>query len=63
MKRASYRDAISWLAQMDDNDWLYEDEKTLSVAASLVRDVFDVTEAKLIADLERELDCESAGGA
>lgn len=57
MKRASYKDAISWLAAMDDNEWLDSvDNQMLSVSASLVVHIFDVDNEKIIKDLKREIE-------
>lgn len=54
MKRASYREAIEWLAYNDDNEWLDDvDDPSPSVSAGLVRDLFDVDTDKLIKDLKR----------
>lgn len=55
MKRASYRDAIDWLANNDDCGWIEEPQFGLSVAASAVRDVFGVDDAKVLADVRRKL--------
>ncbi len=59
MKRASYRDAINWIAYNDDTTWLDDvlgDGKICpSVTASLVADLFDVTPEKLIKDLRRAM--------
>ncbi len=69
MKRASYRDAINWMAYNDDTTWLdarsrhqiypratvHEQKPILSVTASLVADLFDVTPEKLIKDLQRAI--------
>lgn len=53
MKRASYREAIEWLAYNDDNEWLDDEEPSPSVSAGLVRDLFDVDTEKLCADLKK----------
>lgn len=55
MKRPGYREAINWLAGNDDCYWLGEHPQAISVAAALVRDLFDVTNKKLITDLWRAL--------
>jgi hypothetical protein len=58
MQRASYRQAITWLASNDDCYWLGDHDAhgcILSVTASFVRDIWDVPEEKLLADLRREL--------
>ena len=55
MKRPSYRDAVDWLAQNDDNTEWPESIDLPTVAASLVRDIFDVTDEKLAADIKRRI--------
>lgn len=54
MKRPGYREAVEWLALNDDCYWLAPDAgegESISVAAAMVRDLFDVTDEKLFADL------------
>jgi enoyl reductase-like protein len=58
MKRPAYRDAIDWLAGNDDCYWLgdYDDHGSMiSVSAALVRDLWDVSDERLLADLRRAL--------
>lgn len=55
MKRPGYREAIDWLAGNDDCYWLGDENPAISVAAALVRDLFDVTDDRLMADLRRAL--------
>lgn len=55
MKRPGYREAVEWLAGNDDCYWLGDAEPCLSVSAALVRDLYDVENAKLIGDLRRAL--------
>lgn len=55
MKRPGYREAVEWIACNDDCYWLGDPEPMLSVTAAMVRDLFDVDQAKLIADLRRAL--------
>jgi hypothetical protein len=54
MKRASYKEAITWLAVNDDTFWLIEDNSCLSVTAALVSDLFGVSEEKMTKDLIKE---------
>ena len=61
MKRASYREAIFWIANNDDTDWLDDQSPMLSVTASLVMDLFAVSEERLIADIRREIKKARAG--
>ena len=59
MKRPGYREAVEWIAMNDDMDFLDDDSDfgiSLSVAASLVRDLFNVTDDKIIADLRRAVE-------
>jgi len=55
---ASYRNAIRWIIENDDTEWLDGKAGTAegqpSVTASLVADLFDKTDAVVRADLERE---------
>jgi hypothetical protein len=58
MKRPGYREAIEWLAGNDDCYWIGDHDNhgaMLSVSASLVRDLWGVTDERLIADLRRAL--------
>jgi hypothetical protein len=56
MKRASYRDAIKWLAHNDDNEWLDDDYGLPSVAACLVADLFGAGDEKVKGDIVRQLE-------
>jgi hypothetical protein len=55
MRRPGYREAIEWLAGNDDCYWLGDDEKVLSVSASMIRDLYDVPVGRLIKDLHTAL--------
>jgi len=55
MKRPGYREALEWLAGNDDCYWLADETAFISVSAAMVRDLFDVTDEKLFADLLRVL--------
>jgi hypothetical protein len=56
-----YSSAIYWLAQNDDNEYARtteaagEDPPPLSVAASLVADIYSRTDIEVLADLRQEL--------
>lgn len=52
-----YKFAIRWLAYNDDCEYLNEEEGNdipLSVAASLVADIFKKEDVKVIADVRKE---------
>ena len=51
----SYRDAIQWIAQNDDNYWLDDDPLIAAVTLYLVADVFGRTIEEATADLRAEL--------
>jgi len=54
VKRPGYREAIQWLLDNDDCDWLDDgSDASLSVTASLVADLFGKTDAQVVADLLR----------
>ena len=53
MKRPGYREAIAWMAEMDDTEWLHDDEPMISVTGAMVADLFDVDHGRLAADLRR----------
>lgn len=55
VRRPGYREAVEWLAGNDDCYWLGEQEKILSVSASMVRDLYGVTDERLTADIRRTL--------
>lgn len=58
MKKPGYKEAIRWIAENDDTEWLFESvpEDWMSVSAIMVRDLFDVTDEKIIADLKKALE-------
>jgi hypothetical protein len=51
MKRPGYREAVAWVANNDDCYWTQDSEPIISVTAAMVADLFDVPEAKVIADV------------
>jgi hypothetical protein len=53
MRRPGYREAIEWIAQNDDCHWTLDEEPIMSVTASMVRDLYDVPDAKVLADITR----------
>jgi len=53
MKRASYREAIEWIARNDDCEWLKEGDQFVCVTLCLIADIFDVEIEKAIKDLRR----------
>jgi hypothetical protein len=58
MKRPGYREAVEWLAGNDDCYWLGDFDRhglIMSVAASMIRDLYDVTDEKLSADIRKAL--------
>jgi hypothetical protein len=55
MKRASYREAVEWIARNDDTEWLNEIPQYASVTACLVADLFGVDEDRVFKDLRRAL--------
>lgn len=60
MKRVaiSYKNAIQWLVNNDDTEFLRDDEPQLSVSASLVADIYGRGDSEVIADLRK-----ATGGA
>lgn len=62
MLRPSYRTAIRWIAENDDNEWLDPRpdldgvEIIPSVTASMVADLYGVTTDKVTVDLRRALE-------
>lgn len=58
---ASYRQAITWIAQNDDTEWVNDAPYVgPSVTASLVADLFGKTDEQVVADLRRALNREAA---
>lgn len=55
MKRASYREAIRWIAHNEDPEWLNDEEPIPPISALLIVDLFDVEQTRVIADIRREL--------
>jgi hypothetical protein len=61
---ASYKEAIAWMADMDDNQWLGDDNPIPSVTASMVSDIFKKPMSKVVKDLTKaiwEIDNDSRG--
>lgn len=51
-KRASYRDALDWIAANDDTEFMQgEDDEPLSVTASLVADLWGKSDEEIRRDL------------
>lgn len=58
MRRPGYREAIEWLAGNDDCYYLVtsdDHEIIMSVAASMIRDLYDVSSEKLQGDVRKAL--------
>jgi hypothetical protein len=53
MRRPGYREAIEWIARNDDCHWTKDADPIICVTAALVRDLFDVSDDKVIADVTR----------
>jgi len=47
-----YRDCLHWIAWNDDTAWLFQTPRIISTTAALVADVFDRSDAEIIADLD-----------
>jgi hypothetical protein len=57
-KRPGYKEAIEWLAGNDDCYWLGDYDAhgpIISVPAALVRDLWDISDEKLLKDLRAAL--------
>lgn len=54
---ARYADAIEWIVQNDDNEWLEEDDPVnfISVTACLIADVFGKDQQTVVADIQKGL--------
>lgn len=50
-KRASYREAVDWIAGNDDTEWMTDENGSLSVTASLVADLWAKTPEEIRHDL------------
>ncbi len=50
---ARYADAVRWIAQNDDTDWLDDEQPIPSVTAALVADVFGKPIEKVVQDIRR----------
>jgi hypothetical protein len=58
LRRPGYREAVDWIASNDDCYWLGDHDGhglIMSVTASMVCDLWGVTDTKLCADLVRAL--------
>jgi hypothetical protein len=51
----AYMDAIRWIADNDDTDFLDDDNSSPSVTILLVADIFGRTEEEALFDLRKEL--------
>lgn len=54
MKRPGYREAIRWMVDNDDTEWVDVDDPG-SVTAALVADLFGVSDERVRDDLRRAL--------
>jgi hypothetical protein len=52
---ARYRDAIRWIAENDDTDWIENEHGIPSVTACLVADLFEKTEEAVTEDIKKAL--------
>ena len=52
-KHPSYRDAIRWIVDNDDCDWISDPNGAPSVPAVLVADLFGTTDERVTRDLRR----------
>jgi hypothetical protein len=48
-----YRDALQWIINNDDTEWLHDDDPVISVTAALVADIYDRSTDEVIADLKK----------
>ncbi len=55
MKRPSYKQAVAWLANEDDNSWAEEAYDVPSVAAALTMDLFCVSRDRLRMDILKRI--------
>lgn len=55
MRRASYNDAIEWIAYNDDTEWLDCEYGSPSVTLCLVADIFGRTVEEATQDLRKAL--------
>ena len=55
MKRPGYREAIEWIARNDDCYWLGDDEPIMSVSVAMVRDLWNVPDARVVRNLRTAL--------
>lgn len=51
MNRPSYKQALQWIADNDDTEWLRDEHGCLSVTAALVADLFGVSDERIKKDL------------
>jgi len=54
-RAGSYKAAIQWIADEDDNEWLDDPDGSPSVTISLVADVFGRTIQEATEDLRKEI--------
>jgi hypothetical protein len=52
---ARYKDAIQWIADNDDTEWITDPNGCESVTAALVADLFEKDAVQVRADLEQAL--------
>jgi hypothetical protein len=55
MKRPGYREAIRWIADNDDTEWVNDNDPIASVTAALVADLFGVSCDRVARDLTKAL--------
>jgi hypothetical protein len=52
---ARYKDAINWIVDNDDTDFMHDEEPILSVTAVLVMDLWDKSEDQILRDIRAAL--------
>jgi hypothetical protein len=55
---ARYKDAIYWIAENDDTEWVNDTNPIASVTAALVADLFDKTVEQVTKDLRKAMNDE-----
>lgn len=57
-KIMGYKQAIQWIVENDDTEWVYDENGSISVTASLLADIFDRTTDEVTRDIKKRLEKE-----
>lgn len=55
MKRKTYKEAIQWIVDNDDTEWVHDDDPIPCVTASMVADLYNVPIEQVVRAITKEI--------